>query len=334
MKTKISHLFGQMLLATIALSSLSSIASAAELRIARQTGLPFLPIVIMIDQKILEKHAAEQGIPDLKVEEFSLTGGTSQNEALLSGSIDIAVSGIPSVIVPWDRTGGKVIGLAPLSAGPMFLNTSDDKIRSLKDFDGTSKIAVPAPKISIQAILLQMASEKEFGDPYRLDPFMVPLNHPEAAAALIGNKTEVKTHFATMPFHYYEMESKKIHTILSSNDIVGGLQTMSVAFTTTAWYENNKPLYHVFLAALDEANEMINKDPEQAAKIYARVMNWKGGPDEIYRMITDKSVLVYDGIPRRLFPVIDFMHRIGSIKRQANSWKDLFVPEIHNREGS
>ena len=30
----------------------------------------------------------------------------------------------------------------------------------------------------------------------------------------------------------------------------------------------------------------------------------------------------------------DFMHRVGTIKKQPESWQELFFPEIHDRPGS
>ena len=55
------------------------------------------------------------------------------------------------------------------------------------------KIAVPAIKMSNQAICLQMAAAKEWGQAQyaRLDPFTITLPHPDAAIAIIAKSTEV-----------------------------------------------------------------------------------------------------------------------------------------------
>ena len=46
---------------------------------------------------------------------------------------------------------------------PMYLNTRSPHLKSIRDFGPTDKIAVTAVKVSIPAIILQMAAIKEFG---------------------------------------------------------------------------------------------------------------------------------------------------------------------------
>src|SRR6267143_1264806 len=72
-----------------------------------------------------------------------------------------------------------VIGLAGLALTAYVLDTNKPAITSLRDFGPQDKIALPASN-SPQAILLQMAAEKVFGDYKKLDANFVSLPHPDA----------------------------------------------------------------------------------------------------------------------------------------------------------
>lgn len=58
-----------------------------------------------------------------------------------------------------------VKGVAAMNAMPLLMNTNAARIRSLADFTDRDKIALPAVKVSVQAMFLQMAAEKELGRP-------------------------------------------------------------------------------------------------------------------------------------------------------------------------
>src|SRR3546814_15542237 len=68
--------------------------------------------------------------------------------------------------VLWSKTDGAnaVRGIASLNSYPMYLNTRNPNVRSIQDFTNESRIAVPAVKVSAQAIALQMAAAKAFGE--------------------------------------------------------------------------------------------------------------------------------------------------------------------------
>src|SRR3712207_9080227 len=71
-------------------------AEQSELRIAYQYGLLFLPLVIMEQEGLAQKHAKLAGLPEIKVTFQQVTGGNIMNEGLLSGNLDIASGGVRS----------------------------------------------------------------------------------------------------------------------------------------------------------------------------------------------------------------------------------------------
>src|SRR5215467_15130512 len=81
-------------------------AQAQEIRLARQYSMGYLQFNVMEHEKLIEKHAAALGIADLKVSWHTFNGPAAMNDALLSGSIDVASGGTPGLLVLWGRTRG------------------------------------------------------------------------------------------------------------------------------------------------------------------------------------------------------------------------------------
>src|SRR5664280_1068583 len=82
-----------------------------------QTGLPYLPMMVMEHFKLIEKHAEKLGVASLKPE-FKSMGGTPNEVRALS-----AVQSMPFMLV-----------------------TNRETIKTIKDFNEHDKIAVPSVK--------------------------------------------------------------------------------------------------------------------------------------------------------------------------------------------
>src|SRR3954454_20505243 len=151
----------------------------SEIAVSRQPGILYMPTHIIEKQKLIEKHAARLGLPDITTRWVTLSGGGAQTDALLAGGVDILCTGTGNLLLLWDRTKGGVKGIVATSAQPMSLISRDERINSIKDFGPGDKIAVPTVKVSTQAIVLQMAATKLFGDEQwaKFDANTVQLGH-------------------------------------------------------------------------------------------------------------------------------------------------------------
>lgn len=109
-------------------------AEAGELRIAKQPGLSYLPAVIAEKLGLVEKHAKAAGIENLRVTWTRLTNGGASNDALLSGGVDMVISGGPNMLIMWGKTGGRVKGVVTTGALPMKLVTNNPDVKTLADF--------------------------------------------------------------------------------------------------------------------------------------------------------------------------------------------------------
>lgn len=311
-------------------------AEVAEVRFARQLGLGYLQLYVMEDRKLVETEARKLGI-DLSAKFIPLGGPAPINDALLTGSADFGAAGVPPFIILWDKTrsNARMKGVVALNAQPAFLNTNKPSLHSLKDFTADDRIAVPGVKLSLQAILLEMAAEQTFGagQQFRLDPLTVTLAHPDGATALLAGKTEITAHFTSPPFQYQELKDPKIHRILSSYDITQGPASFSVLWTTEKFRADNPKAYQAVLAAVEDATAFINANRSEAARIFIRIDHSTLPQDFIEAMLNDPDI-IYSTTPMGVGKFTDFMARIGTIKTRPASWKDLFLPEIQNRPGN
>lgn len=325
------------LAATLLSFASASAPAAAEgtIRIAEQFGITYLPLHVIRDQKLIEKHARAAGLGDVQVEWVKLSGGAAQNDALLSGSIDVASAGVGPALTIWHKTKGQVKAIASLGSLPSFLITNNPNVKTLQDFTSADKIAVPAVGVSVQSRTLQIAAEQAFGPGQhkKLEELTVSLPHPDATASLLSGGGQITAHFSNAPFQYQALKDPKIHKVLSSYDVLGGRATANFAYTTTTFRQNNPKTYGAFVAALKEAAAFIEADKKAAAETYVRVEKSKLDPALILSIVEDPDIR-FTLIPERTFVYADFLARTGAIKTKPASWKDYFFDDVSGAEGS
>jgi NitT/TauT family transport system substrate-binding protein len=313
-------------------------AEVSEVRFAEGFGLAYLPITVMVEDKLVEKRAQENGVGPVRTVLRRLSGGPAMIDALLSGQVDFISGGVPPMINLWDKTRGSldVRAIASLGNTPLLLNTVHPEVTSLQSLIGRDKIAVPAVRISVQALTLQMAAEKLLGPGKHeaLDDQTVSIPHPEATQMLLSGKTEVKTHFASMPFIWVQAKNPNIRTILSSYEVVGGPHSGSVLYNTGKWKAENPRVFRSVAQAVEDAMELIRSNPRRAAEIYVQANRSKETVGEIEEMLVRKDLLDFTSTPHNIMPYVTFMHRHGRIKNLPASWKELFWENMHEKQGS
>jgi NitT/TauT family transport system substrate-binding protein len=312
-------------------------AEVNELRVAKQYGIGYLPVMVMQDKQLIEKHAKALGLGDIKVSWNTLTDGTAMNDAILSGSLDFASGGIGAFVILWGRTAEtiKVKSVGALDSMPAYLNTINPDIKSIRDFTSSDRIAIPGVKVSPQAITLQRAAAQIWGkENYaKLDPLTVNMAHPVGMQAMLSGAAEITSHFTSPPFQYEELKHPGVRTLLSTYDIWGGPQTFICAWTTTRFKEANPKTYSAFVAALKEAIDWINSDKAGAAALYVRLNRGKETQADIQKILDDPLV-EYTMTPKNIVKFIEFKNEIGTMKVKPTSWKDLFFDNVHNLPGS
>ena len=299
-------------------------------------GIGFLPLLVMEKKGLIEQKAREMGF-NLAVEWLRLGGPAMVNDLLISGQADFAAAGPPAMITVWARTIGNanIKSVAAMTSIPMYLNTRSPTLNALHDLGPNDKIAVTAVKVSIPAIILQMAAVKEFGpsEYTRYDQYTVSMTHPDGVAALLSG-TEITSHFTSPPFNQRERKAPNIRRVMTSDDVMGGSTTFTMVYTTAKFHDANPKAYAAVLSTLKDVIAFINADKRAAAQIFLESSDAKGWKlEEILEILNDPDVR-FTTSPENVMKYANFMADVGTIKTRPKTWQDMFFPEIHGIPGS
>jgi NitT/TauT family transport system substrate-binding protein len=306
-------------------------AEVNEVNISHHPGIGYLTGPIMNHEKLVEKHAEQLGLGRVTAA-YRISGGATQSmEAVISGTVDFAIAGLTPVIIAWSKTKGEILGVVAANTADLVLVTNQDRIKSIRDFAPGDRIAVPSVKTSMQAIVLSMAAQKEWGDPRKLDALTVSMQHPDAVAALLSRRSEITAHFASPPFFGQELKEPGIHKVTSMEEVIGGPASIAVMIAKVRFRKENPKVFQAVFYALADANAFITKNPRRAAEIYVTEARSKLSVDEIERQIRENT---YTTTPTGVMKFADFMYRAGTIPRKPASWKDVFFDVAHGLPGN
>jgi NitT/TauT family transport system substrate-binding protein len=312
-------------------------AEPKTVRLAKQFGISYLPLTIMEELKLLEKHASRLGL-EVKTEWVRFTGGTPMNEALVSGNLDFASGGIGPLITLWGKTRGNlgVRGVTAINAMPQYLNTINPNVRSVRDFTESDRIALPAVRTSLHAVLLQMAAEKAFGkgNHKRLDPLTVSMSHPDGLSAMLSGRSEITAHFTAAPYMYEELKDPRARKVTDSYEILGGPHTFIVVWASGRFADENPRVMQAFLSAVEEALDTIKTSPAEMAALWVGAEKSKLVDTAAAEMLITMAENEWTMTPKNSMAFATFMHEVGLIPARPQSWKDLFFEGIHDKPGS
>src|SRR5262245_36733748 len=306
-------------------------AEANVVRVAKQFGVGYMQYMVMQELKLIEKHAKAAGL-DVTSEWATFRSSDVMNDALISGSVDFVSLGVPGIITINSKTKGtanEVKGVLGLNISPLMLVVRDPNIKSLKDFKDDHRIALPAVKVSNQAIILQMAAAKEFGEANyaELDKLTVSMSHPDATAAMLGGKSEITANFSSAPFQYRQLKDQNIKLLLNSADLFrDDPMSFNIVASSTKFRTENPKLFAAFVAAMKEATAVINADKRKGAEIYIKVSGEKTTVDDIMDVLKDPEIQ-YNNRVGGIKAFVDFMAKTGSLRNPPKDWKDMFFPE-------
>lgn len=326
-------------LATPGIIKSSLAQEIAQVVLLMQHGLPYLPQMVMDTQKLVEKHAAKAGLPNIKTEYRHLAGTSNLIDALLAGQMHGGVTGVPALVTLWNRSVGtpqEVRALCAVQSMPYVLVTNNPAVKTLRDFTDKDKIALPSVKVSAQAVCLQMAAAKEWGDDNyaKLDAITISRAHPDAATAVMTGGSEINSHYASAPFYYYELEQAGIHQVLKSYDTLGGPATNGVMLMAKSFRDQNPKIAGAIYAAIEEACAFIKANPGDAADIYIKAVSEKRADRARMTTFVSDPDNVWTTTPQHSMKFVSFMHKVGTAKKLPESWKDMFLPEAHALAGT
>ena len=310
-------------------------AEVGEVLIAKQFGTLYMQQDVMEQQKLIQKHAARLGLPNLGVNYIRLAGSGPVTDGLISGKLHFASGGAPGAMLLWDRTRGTVKSCFAMNASDQKLLTVRAGLNAITDLVPTDRIALPAAKTSPQAIWLQMAAVQAYGPAEfaKFDAQTVTRAHPDSMAQMLG-RTEINCHWTTSPFQEREMASPGVHEVASSYRIMNMPSVTPNTIYGNATFRAENPIaWRATLAAFQEATEFLNKEPRQAAELY--LLN-TGDKDTVPNVLVGMTAPgnAFTLQPRGLQKIANFMADHGVLKRRPDSLADLFFPEVTELGGT
>ena len=305
--------------------------------IVQQRGLMYLPVDMMVTGGVLQQEATKLGLGKVEATARALSGPSAITDALLSGSAQYGAAALPSLLTLWDKTHGtpnEVRAVGTMSNGAMVLYTINPNVKTIADFTEKDRIAVPSVRISFNAMMLEMAAEKLWNDPHRLDHLTVGLGHADAVAALsagYGSAT-VTAHIAVQPFTDRGLKLPGAHVVADSREVFGGPLTQVSLLATKQTRDKNPTLFKAVGNALETSIKMCNADKDAAAMLWKKAQNASESIDEL-RALLDDPGFEFTSQPHRIAYFAAFLNRIGTMKAKVGDWKELFWETAYNQQG-
>jgi NitT/TauT family transport system substrate-binding protein len=300
-----------------------------QVRIGLGYGFAFLPLYVCEDLKLIEKQARAAHLDvAAKFQHFGSAG--ELHVALAAGQIDVAPFGTAPLLaggLAAKETGLQIIAVSGMTSLPLTLLSNQADERSIADLKASDRIAVPT-LTSPQMYLLQMQSEKTFGQFDRLRNQIVMLSHPQAIAALADHNGQATAYFSSPPFTQIALRAANVHAILSSSDVMSGKSSFLILGAQRSYLKMQPQVADIVTKAIDEAARLIRDDPKRAAQIYlthepSAALNG-AAVEAIIRETKDEFGSPVYGVQA----TADFMARIGELKGSLRSWKDIAAPAL------
>ena len=320
-------------------AALTPALAQEQVRIGLGFGLAFLPIYICEDLKLIEKHGKAAHL-EVKASFQRFMSAAHMQDAIGSGLIDIGPFGTAPLLTAWQAakdTPKQIFAVSGITSLPLVLLSNQANELSIADLTPADRIAMPT-LTSPQMYLLELQSEKTFGQYDRLRRQAVALSHADAIAALVegaGQVTEqgteqVTAYFSSPPFTEIVLRNPKVHPLLRSSDVMNGKSSFLIMGANKATIEAQPQLPGVIDRAIDEAARIIHDDPRRAAQIYlthepSGTINAAAMAAVIGDLKNEFGSAIY-GVQA----IADFMGRHGELKVPPQSWKEIVAPALLN----
>jgi NitT/TauT family transport system substrate-binding protein len=332
--------FGGALLAVLLGLGLARGAAAdpPSARIMRSTDLAALPLIIVEHDHLIEKQAQARGLGAITVEWQNPASGNPL-DGLYAGKTDfVAILDLASFVAAWDERSGtpqELRALTSLARMPYLLLSRNPAVATIRDLTPKDRIAVPALKTSLPAVLLEMAAAQEWGIAHfdRLDALTVARSDDAANDALHSGKGDIDAHFLRLPLSDDERADPAVHRVMDSFDIAGP-HSVAVLAVTTLYRDANPPLCAAVAAAIAEADDFITHNRGAAAEIYDSAVKSQDIPVEVLSDMLGDPDLGYQPAPEGVIRLTGFLHQIGRLTHSPDSWQQLFFPEIYKLGGN
>ena len=286
----------------------------AEITVAYQPGLSYSNLIIMREQRLVEKQ-----FPQTKVNWVVLNSTAAVREGFIAGQIQIGAGSIPPFLTGWDRGVGWKI-LASLNQMSVWLVTRDNAIHSVKDLRPDMKIGMPSAD-SLQSLTLRKAAAEQLGNAHALDTAIVAIDHPSGLQALqVG---QLSAHLSAPPFQYQEVQAGG-HVLVRSFDVFGP-HTFNSVYINTKFADEHPQFVKTFYRDLLVATQFLKAHPREASEILSKDAGGKVSARDFEGWLRRKDV-IFSTTPHGFLAMAKFMQSIGTLSKVPSSMREIDYP--------
>ena len=106
-----------------------------------------------------------------------------------------------------------------------------------------------------------------------------------------------------------------------------------MVFSRRQFVDENPKIAQAIVAALEEADRLIQEDPRRAAELYLAETREKLTVDELVEMMKQPGV-VFSTTPSATMLMAEQMAKGGTLKTRPKNWKEFFFPFVHAQPGN
>jgi NitT/TauT family transport system substrate-binding protein len=282
--------------------------------VAYQPGIGYSTLII-----IKETGALERRFPGTKFEWKVFTNGDAIRDGIIAKQIQIGAGGNGPFLIGWDRGVGYRL-IASMNEMNLWLVSRDPKFKTLRDLQPGMQVGMPSPD-AVQAIALRKAAKDLFGDPHKFDTNIVAISHPLGMQALAAG--QLAGHLSAPPFEQQEVAAGG-HVVFRSYEAFGK-STFNSVYTTDDFYKQYPRFVNVLFNELRSANDMLNKNPEQAAALLSRDAAGKVSAATFKEEITSPDI-TWDTTPHEFLRTAAFMKDIGMLTKVPANIGEIEFP--------
>ena len=105
-------------------------------------------------------------------------------------------------------------------------------------------------------------------------------------------------------------------------------------YASARFHDPNPKLYAAVAAAFEEAISSLARIPRPRPKSTSNHEPQKRDLAWVENIIGDPKQITYSSTPRGIKEHADFMYKLGTLKHQPVSWKELFWENVWDHDGS
>ncbi|MBR2570632.1 MAG: ABC transporter substrate-binding protein [Clostridia bacterium] len=308
-----------LLLVLVCAASVSAEGSA-RLTIAYQYGLAYAPVVVAMQQGLIEKAYADAAGGELEIEWVQMSSGADINTGVMSGSVDVGFMGVGPALTGISKNVGYRI-FSSLSGQEHGLMSSDPEIKSLSDIIGSGSQIALVNIGSIQHIILARALSLNGSDPHALDANLVAMKHPDGMNALLTGSLPL--HLTTNPYIYRERETEGLYEIEELKSAWPKENSFIVGVAAIEMHDSEPELYAALCSGLSAAIEYVNGNIEATAELTSQY-DGNAVEDEIRYLQMGN----YSAETRGVEEMAAFMFENGFIEADPGSYADLVFDNV------